>query len=187
MKFGGGPDNRAGNCMGDCTGTCETCALKRARATLAEAVRLLRMVRWEGHLTARVCPVCSVSVDDATDKHPDGDCPLAAFLALVDALLREEREANPLTWWYLSFADDSLPKGSQFLGVVIIQAHGLGDAASQAHMRGINPGGEVLGVDIPTDKVPPESYRNRLLSNAELLALWPESKTIAEHEAEERR
>lgn len=81
MKFGGGSDNYAADCMGDCTGTCETCALKRTRADLAEAVRLLRMVRWEGHLTAMVCPACSVSMGDTSDEHPPGDCDLAAFLA----------------------------------------------------------------------------------------------------------
>lgn len=83
----------------------------------------------------------------------------------------EEREANPLTWFYLSFADGTLPKGTQFLGAVIVRAHGMGDAVQQAHRRGINPGGEVLGVDAGPDFDPPAAFVNRLLARADVTAM----------------
>lgn len=82
MKFGGGPDNWAGNCMGDCTGLCETCALRRTRADLAEAVALLREHRPGmclcGH--GESCSVCS-----RPPKAYTLDAKVAAFLARVDA------------------------------------------------------------------------------------------------------
>jgi len=68
---------------------------------------------------------------------------------------------------WLSFADGSLPEGSQFLGVVIVEAWSFLDAVMQAHRRGINPGGEVQGVEIPRALEIPAEYVNRLLSRAE--------------------
>lgn len=93
---------------------------------------------------------------------------LEAFRKRVRELLAQERENNPLTWWYLSFADDCRPVGSRFLGAAIVRAHGMADAVDQAHRRGINPGGEVQGVGAPTCFSPPESFCNRLLTAAEV-------------------
>lgn len=86
----------------------------------------------------------------------------------IRARIAHERASAPLSWIYLSFADGSLPKGTQFLGGVIVQAHGVGDAAWQAHQRGINPGGEVMGMIAAPGVVPPERFCNRLLTKAEI-------------------
>jgi hypothetical protein len=74
-------------------------------------------------------------------------------------------------WWWLSFADGNLPKGTQFLGAAVVEACGMAGAAFEAHRLGINPGGEVLGIEIPDKGVPPESHRNRLLSREEVEAM----------------
>lgn len=82
-----------------------------------------------------------------------------------------ERESAPLSWVYLSFVDDTKPKGEMFIGAVYVRAHGMGDAVAQAHARGINPGGSVAGVLAPPGFDPPERFTNRLLSKAEILEM----------------
>ena len=75
-------------------------------------------------------------------------------------------EANVLQeadqWWWLSFADDD-----GFLGVAVVTGFGLADAVSTAHRLGINPGGSVQIIELAPEYVPPESYRNRLLTKEE--------------------
>lgn len=97
--------------------------------------------------------------------------------ARMKKILTEER-AEPEQWFYLSFADE------EFNGAVIIRAHGIADATMKTHVLGINPGGQVISVPIPTKKLPAETYRNRLLSKADIVEFWPDSKTIREHEEE---
>ncbi len=71
-------------------------------------------------------------------------------------------------WHYLSFADDSLPTGKQWLGAVITRAHHFMDAHARTYELGINPGGEVIGCKaLP---VPPE-YEDRLLNRADMEAV----------------
>lgn len=71
--------------------------------------------------------------------------------------------------WWLSFSDPSAPKGSQFLGVCIIEAPGFIAAVDRAHQLGCNPGGEVLGEELEDgDPVPPSSYLHRLLGPQEM-------------------
>ena len=74
-------------------------------------------------------------------------------------------------WWWLSFADGDLPKGSQFLGVAIVRGWGILAATIRAHALGINPGGEVAGVQIPLERLPDPSFRERLLTREEAEAL----------------
>src|SRR5215467_1689157 len=50
--------------------------------------------------------------------------------------------SNEPTWFWLSFADANLPESEQFLGVAIVRAGGIMEAALVARLRGINPGGE---------------------------------------------
>ncbi len=50
---------------------------------------------------------------------------------------------------YLSFADPTRPTGTQFLGAALVRADGFGAAILRAHALGINPGGEVLGGQLP--------------------------------------
>lgn len=74
-------------------------------------------------------------------------------------------------WYWLSFADPARPKGTQFLGVVILRGESFGDAFLRSHLLGLNPGGEIVGVEIPADRVPPARYRMRLLSREEAESL----------------
>ena len=73
----------------------------------------------------------------------------------------------PLQW--LSFADPHRPKGQQFLGVVILEAPTFADAVNCAHVQGVNPGGEVVGFELPAAlaSVIPAEYVRRLLTAEE--------------------
>jgi hypothetical protein len=77
-------------------------------------------------------------------------------------LAGEEVRNFPLHWVYLSFAK---PEG--FAGCVYVQAHGLITAIIRANELGINPHGEVIGVDVPDENLVPEEYRDRLLTKEE--------------------
>jgi hypothetical protein len=98
-----------------------------------------------------------------------------------DELLAKERE-NIERWHYVSFAD------TVFRGVVIMRVHGVGDAVTRTHLMGINPGGEVLCLPMPDEIVAqvPEKLRNKLLTKEEVLSIWPDSKSLKEHEAEQK-
>lgn len=85
-------------------------------------------------------------------------------------------QSHPLTWWWLSFVDAEKPEGERFLGVAIVQARGIGHAVTEAYRLGINPGGEVVGLEIDAEHVPAEEYRERLLTKAEAEALVGEGK-----------
>lgn len=94
------------------------------------------------------------------------------FRQRVNKLLGEDGK-NPLSWWFLSYADDD-----GFRGGVIIQAHGQTEAVYLSSHRGISPGGEIRIIPIPDEFLPPDEYRNRLLTRPELNTFWQE-----EHEA----
>ena len=51
--------------------------------------------------------------------------------------------------WWLSFADEDLPIGEQFLGACIVPGTSIIDACQCAHTSGVNPGGDVCGLPIP--------------------------------------
>lgn len=77
-------------------------------------------------------------------------------------------------WFFISFADASLPEGSQFLGGCYVQAASLRDAITKTHALGINPGGSGQAVEIAPEQlrtfeehVLPEQ-RNRLLTRDEI-------------------
>lgn len=53
-----------------------------------------------------------------------------------------------VTYW-LSFCDADKPKGSQFLGVVLVDAESLEDAVRACWKAGCNPGGEVASIELP--------------------------------------
>lgn len=53
-------------------------------------------------------------------------------------------DVAPATWW-LSFADPNKPAGSQFLGVVLVEASSFEAAFMAVNLAGVNPGGEVRG------------------------------------------
>lgn len=69
--------------------------------------------------------------------------------------------------WWLSFADATLPKGTQFLGAAIVRGETMTAAVVRAHWLQINPGGEVLGVEIPPEVKIESDWIERLLSREE--------------------
>lgn len=57
------------------------------------------------------------------------------------------------SYWWLSFADPELPVGEQFLGVAIVEADNLREAVASAWRDGLNPGGEVGGALISSNRI----------------------------------
>lgn len=76
-----------------------------------------------------------------------------------------------MTWWWLSFCDPDKPRGSQFLGVVIVRGESMVEAVLTAHRLGINPGGSVMGAAFKGlgDWTVPEEFADRLLSREDAL------------------
>lgn len=74
-----------------------------------------------------------------------------------------EGEATTKFFW-MSFCDSDKPKGSQFLGVILVRGVDIQDAMTNSWLMGINPGGEVafMAMDIPYSQVNMK-FVNRLL------------------------
>lgn len=85
--------------------------------------------------------------------------------ARIAQVRQAELERGELGLWWLSFSGVF-----GFLGVVIVEAYGFGDAINISHAKGINPGGEVRGLQVDPADIP-ESLRNRLLKKPELVGL----------------
>lgn len=86
--------------------------------------------------------------------------------------LADEAATGTMGWWWLSFADASLPRGEQFLGGCVVRAMGMGTAVRESHRLGINPGGEVRGMAFPASIEPPSPFfRYRLLTREECAAM----------------
>jgi hypothetical protein len=90
------------------------------------------------------------------------------YAYLIDLRAEEEKATKKLGWWWLSFSDPKLPPGQRFLGVVIVEGHGVASAAIRANELGINPGGGVQSIELKGDRIPAEEFRNRLLDGDEL-------------------
>jgi hypothetical protein len=87
--------------------------------------------------------------------------------ARAQELLAEE-SAQPLAWWWLSFADPEKPEGSQFLGACIVQARGFFGATLVAHALKCNPGGQCRGMGpISLDAPIQPGWADRLLTKDE--------------------
>ena len=56
-----------------------------------------------------------------------------------------------VTLFWLSFCDADRPAGTQFLGACLVEAEADLLAVARAHDLGINPGGEVLMVECPSE------------------------------------
>lgn len=54
-----------------------------------------------------------------------------------------------MSYWWLSFCDPKGREGHKFLGGCIVKANSWHGAITEAWLRGCNPGGEVLGHEIP--------------------------------------
>jgi len=72
-----------------------------------------------------------------------------------------------MKWFYLSYA---VP--GKFMGAVILRGESVEDAAEKARERGLSPGGQVLGIEVPSH-LPPWPYRNRLLTKEDIDAIFP--------------
>lgn len=80
-----------------------------------------------------------------------------------------------MSLWYLSFATEA-----GWLGGAFVDADDLVDAAVRAHVLGCNPGGEVMGHDVPDDAPRPEpSDIGRLLTREELERINKRAATLA--------
>jgi hypothetical protein len=99
------------------------------------------------------------------------------FRNRVAQLLAEELD-SPEQWHYVSFAD------KVFKGAVVIRVHGITDALLKINALRQNPGGEVLCVPIPRDKVPEAKFCNRLLTKEEVSEAMGESKSLRKWEAQ---
>lgn len=93
--------------------------------------------------------------------------------ARIDAMLAEEA-TRPLTWWWISFADDA-----RFLGCTVVAAPGMATAIQRTHELGCNPGGSVAArqlLDIPLDIPPTDEILGRLSTDKDrveaLAAEW---------------
>jgi tRNA nucleotidyltransferase (CCA-adding enzyme) len=82
--------------------------------------------------------------------------------------LYEPAADDPL--WYMSFADPERPRGTQFLGAIIVQAPTFPAAVTRSHKLGINPGGAVMGGQVPPDLTIAPEWRDRLLNKEEATA-----------------
>lgn len=78
-------------------------------------------------------------------------------------LKAKEVAAGVERWYWLSFVDDGV-----FQGCVMLRAYGMVDAIDRAWRKGINPGGEVSGIEAEDDWTPRvDGYADRLLTRAD--------------------
>lgn len=82
-------------------------------------------------------------------------------------------------WWYLSFVGGD---AGTFIGGCFVEADDVGSALTLSHLLGCNPGGEVMGAPVPEGFLPDDSFRNRLLTKAEIASFWPDAKRVADME-----
>lgn len=81
-------------------------------------------------------------------------------------------------WHYLSFVvTDPVER---FAGGCIVRGDDVVEAVKEAHRLGCNPGGDVLGVPVPGDLMPPARYVGRLLTKAEIDECWNDCVRIGD-------
>lgn len=68
---------------------------------------------------------------------------------------------------WMSFADPDMPKGQQFLGVVVTKGTDFIEAHTRVSAAGLNPGGECQGAPLESVIEWPEEYLDRLLTALE--------------------
>lgn len=81
-------------------------------------------------------------------------------------MITEADPDAPVKLFYMSFADGERPRGSQFLGGLLIPAKTFTGALRASHDTGVNPGGEVR-VLLVTKTIDPK-WIGRLLTKAEI-------------------
>ena len=93
------------------------------------------------------------------------------------AALTKAEESNPERWIYLCYLS---PDGEVFYCGLVIQARGPIDAASKgAELRSPRKS-QVVARDIPDDRLPPEQFRNRLLTKEEIKEIWSDAMHVRE-------
>ena len=90
---------------------------------------------------------------------------------LVDAVLPH---------WWLSFCDPRRPRGKKFVGACIVEGRNIAEAARTAWAMGCNPGGEIMGYELPHRVA--SRLVGRLIGAVEADAL---TRTVADWPAEE--
>jgi hypothetical protein len=78
-------------------------------------------------------------------------------------------QSQPLRQIWCSMCDPQLPKGSQFLGAVAIEARGIASALHELNSRGLNLGGEIMFVEMSPDKRIPDEWMYRVMDKDEAL------------------
>jgi hypothetical protein len=97
------------------------------------------------------------------------------------AQVMAEEDKQPKVWWYLSFAEDTGdPTTGKWLGGVVVFAPGYHHAVKQAWERGINPGGQCLGFKLRPENVPSAEFHDRLLSEADVRKMWPDTIKLSD-------
>ncbi len=77
-----------------------------------------------------------------------------------------EEMGLPERWFYCSFTSY---ESEGFLGGLFIKARGITDISLRTHREGINPGGEMMAVELYDGApMPAEEFRGRLLTKEEL-------------------
>src|ERR1700723_220414 len=99
-----------------------------------------------GELTT--CPKCGCAYFDVVKNNGSPQSGIPVWRKKIAEMLRDEM-GDPEEYWWLSFCDPDKPKGTQFLGVIIVKAHGITDALTKCNAMLINPGGEVSGLTLP--------------------------------------
>lgn len=84
----------------------------------------------------------------------------------IKEMMRQDMSSEP-HWLWLSFRDVEADKS---LGVAIVEGGGIMEATMNAKRHGCNPGGEVLGYVLDPENLPAPEFRNRLLSEEELIS-----------------
>jgi hypothetical protein len=64
-----------------------------------------------------------------------------------------------MSWWWMSFCDPKKPKGSKFLGGLLIEARDHHDMMHRSWSLKLNPGGEVRFFEVPKE------YEERITSD----------------------
>lgn len=90
------------------------------------------------------------------------------------AKIQAEEAQKPVKWWYLSFAGEEGFRGGLFL-----KGRGFADCIRESHNLGLNPGGEVMIMEVPKrNGLPAANYRYKLLDKKELQAAFREKGGI---------
>lgn len=86
----------------------------------------------------------------------------------IAMLLQAEAKANTSACQWLSFCDPEKPSGEQFKGVIISRTLGMMHALERANALGINPGGEVVCLEIEGNDIHPDHF-DVLLTKKQLI------------------